>query len=115
MKQHVNIDPGVHSSLNLDQLAPGTPITPIPTVPTLPTITEGKIPDQSSSGDSSGGSVSDLKNNLIKNPRLDEIRQQDGGRVRRESTPVEPDFNNAASKYHMLIFSNRLLYSFGLT
>lgn len=45
MKQPLNIDPGVHSSFNLDQLAPGTPITPIPTVPTLPTIAEVKNPE----------------------------------------------------------------------
>lgn len=83
MKQHVNIDPGVHSSLNLDQLAPGTPITPIPTVPTLPTIAEGRIPEYNGS-DSSNGSATDLKANL-KNPRIAEITHQEGGRVRRDS------------------------------
>ncbi|KRT80991.1 membrane transporter [Oryctes borbonicus] len=76
-KQPLNIDPGVHSSFNLDQLAPGTPITPIPTVPTLPTIAEVKIPEQSaSSGNSSSDSAGDLK---AKNPRIGEIKQQDGG------------------------------------
>ncbi|GAB6029793.1 hypothetical protein CHUAL_005507 [Chamberlinius hualienensis] len=39
----INLEPGVHSSLNLDQFGrvPETPVTP------LPTIAEGRIPDQS--------------------------------------------------------------------
>jgi hypothetical protein len=63
MKLPLNIDPGVHSSFNLDQLVPGTPITPVPTMAVLPTITEVKVPDHSSSSNnsSSGGSASDLK------------------------------------------------------
>lgn len=78
MKQPLNIDPGVHSSLNLDQLAPGTPITPIPTVPTLPTITESKVPDnsESSGSPSPGESTADIKTK--KNPRVNEIRSQEG-------------------------------------
>lgn len=43
LKMPINIDPGVHSSFNLDQLVPGTPINALPTVPTLPTITEAKV------------------------------------------------------------------------
>lgn len=43
LKMPINIDPGVHSSFNLDQLVPGTPVNPLPTVPTLPTITEAKV------------------------------------------------------------------------
>ncbi|XP_059482232.1 monocarboxylate transporter 2 isoform X2 [Neocloeon triangulifer] len=39
LKMPINIDPGVHSSFNLDQLIPGTPVTPNPT---LPTISESK-------------------------------------------------------------------------
>ncbi|RZF33544.1 hypothetical protein LSTR_LSTR008190 [Laodelphax striatellus] len=63
MKMPINIDPGVHSSFNLDQLVPGTPITPVPTMAVLPTITEAKAPDQSgSSGNSSSGSATELKN-----------------------------------------------------
>lgn len=63
MKLPLNIDPGVHSSFNLDQLVPGTPITPVPTMAMLPTITEVKVPEQSGSSNnsSSGGSASDLK------------------------------------------------------
>ncbi|KAH9630090.1 hypothetical protein HF086_004796 [Spodoptera exigua] len=44
----LNIDPGVHSSLNLEALArvPTVPNMPgVPTVPTLPTITEAKVAD----------------------------------------------------------------------
>lgn len=64
LKMPINIDPGVHSSFNLDQLVPGTPLTPVPTVPTLPTISEVKVPEQSgSSGASSSGSTADLKAN----------------------------------------------------
>lgn len=71
MKQPLNIDPGVHSSLNLDQLAPGTPITPIPTVPTLPTIAEVKVVEPSgSSGSPSPGE----SQNEIKHPRLLELK-----------------------------------------
>ncbi|XP_018331378.1 monocarboxylate transporter 4 isoform X2 [Agrilus planipennis] len=87
MKTPLNIDPGVHSSLNLDQLAPGTPITPIPTVPTLPTITEGKADIHGSSGDSSGGSAAELKAQLNKKPRVEEIKQQELPKaIRRAST-----------------------------
>ncbi|XP_014278918.1 monocarboxylate transporter 9 isoform X4 [Halyomorpha halys] len=62
MKMPINIDPGVHSSFNLNELVPGTPITPVPTMAVLPTITEAKIPEQSgSSGSSSSGSATELK------------------------------------------------------
>jgi len=64
MKMPINIDPGVHSSFNLDQLVPGTPITPVPTLAVLPTITEAKVTEQSgSSGNSDNGSTADLKSN----------------------------------------------------
>ncbi|XP_028165841.1 monocarboxylate transporter 12 isoform X3 [Ostrinia furnacalis] len=46
LKAPLNIDPGVHSSLNLEALArvPTVPNMPgVPTVPTLPTITEAKV------------------------------------------------------------------------
>ncbi|XP_045485559.1 monocarboxylate transporter 4 isoform X1 [Pieris rapae] len=49
MKAPLNIDPGVHSSLNLEALArvPTLPNMPnVPTVPTLPTITEARVPDE---------------------------------------------------------------------
>uniref|UniRef100_A0A1B6MCW1 Major facilitator superfamily (MFS) profile domain-containing protein n=1 Tax=Graphocephala atropunctata TaxID=36148 RepID=A0A1B6MCW1_9HEMI len=62
MKMPINVDPGVHSSFNLDQLVPGTPITPVPTMAVLPTITEAKVTEQSgSSGNSDNGSTPDLR------------------------------------------------------
>ncbi|XP_034952770.1 monocarboxylate transporter 12 isoform X2 [Chelonus insularis] len=66
MKMPINIDPGVHSSFNLDQLVPGTPLTPVPTVPTLPTISEVKVQEHSSSGATSKSGSEDLKNSMIK-------------------------------------------------
>ncbi|XP_012215022.1 monocarboxylate transporter 9 isoform X3 [Linepithema humile] len=56
MKMPINIDPGVHSSFNLDQLVP------VPTVPTLPTISEVKVQEHSSSGHTSDSGSMDLKN-----------------------------------------------------
>lgn len=63
MKMPINIDPGVHSSFNLDQLVPGTPITPVPTMAVLPTITEVKAPEQSgsSTNNSSPNNGAELK------------------------------------------------------
>ncbi|XP_076665805.1 monocarboxylate transporter 9 isoform X2 [Andrena cerasifolii] len=55
MKMPINIDPGVHSSFNLDQLVP------VPTVPTLPTISEVKVQEHSSSGATSNSGSMDLK------------------------------------------------------
>ncbi|XP_058802203.1 uncharacterized protein LOC131670544 [Phymastichus coffea] len=67
MKMPINVDPGVHSSFNLDQLVPGTPLTPVPTVPTLPTISEVKVQEHSSSGaTSNSGSAQDLKSSSVK-------------------------------------------------
>ncbi|XP_015610387.1 monocarboxylate transporter 3 isoform X3 [Cephus cinctus] len=66
MKMPINVDPGVHSSFNLDQLVPGTPLTPVPTVPTLPTISEVKVQEHSSSGTTSASGSMDLKNTSAK-------------------------------------------------
>lgn len=43
----MNVDPGVHSSLNLEALArvPTVPNMGLPAAPTLPTITEAKVTD----------------------------------------------------------------------
>ncbi|KAJ8969484.1 hypothetical protein NQ317_011490 [Molorchus minor] len=92
-KQPLNIDPGVHSSLNLDQLAPGTPITPIPTVATLPTITEVKVTEHSgSSGTPSPKDSQEIKG--VKNPRLEGIQRE--ARVRRDSdNSMEVNSQNA--------------------
>ncbi|KMQ96501.1 monocarboxylate transporter 3-like isoform x2 protein [Lasius niger] len=76
MKMPINIDPGVHSSFNLDQLVPGTPLTPVPTVPTLPTISEVKVQEHSSSGHTSDSGSMDLKNisNKSKSKIIDETK-----------------------------------------
>ncbi|XP_033229392.1 monocarboxylate transporter 14 isoform X2 [Belonocnema kinseyi] len=60
MKMPINVDPGVHSSFNLDQLVP------VPTVPTLPTISEAKVQELSSSGATSNSGSLDLKNSSTK-------------------------------------------------
>lgn len=94
MKQPLNIDPGVHSSFNLDQLAPGTPITPIPTVPTLPTIAEVKVQEHSgSSGGSSVGSTNELRS--VKNPRVDGLKQET--KIPRRVSEDNTDTNNVAA------------------
>lgn len=73
-KLPLNIDPGVHSSFNLDELVgnTGSPITPIPTMAVLPTIKEVKAPEQSGSSNSSsnagsGELKSDKKDNKTDN------------------------------------------------
>lgn len=61
LKMPLNVDPGVHSSFNLDQLVPGTSMPSVPTMPVLPTITEalpkiaesGSIPGSESSREGS--------------------------------------------------------------
>ncbi|XP_026743840.1 monocarboxylate transporter 12 isoform X3 [Trichoplusia ni] len=66
LKAPLNIDPGVHSSLNLEALArvPTVPNMPgVPTVPTLPTITEAKVADDG--GDKKKGE----NGNLTVNPQ----------------------------------------------
>ncbi|KAK9880173.1 hypothetical protein WA026_010046 [Henosepilachna vigintioctopunctata] len=94
MKQPINIDPGVHSSLNLDQLAPGTPITPIPTVPTLPTIAEVKVTDhyESSNSPSPRNSSDEIRNKKIS--RVDEIKNVE----KRMDTGSPSEFNQQSSK-----------------
>lgn len=78
MKLPLNIDPGVHSSFNLDQLVPGTPITPVPTMAVLPTISEVKVPEHSGSSNnsSSGGSASDLK--IEKEKKKTDVIKEEG-------------------------------------
>lgn len=63
-KQPLNRDPGVHSSLALDQLAAGSNIAGIPTVPTLPTITEARAIEHSGSSGSPSPreSITEIKN-----------------------------------------------------
>ncbi|XP_065156423.1 monocarboxylate transporter 14 isoform X2 [Atheta coriaria] len=88
-KQPLNIDPGVHSSFNLDQLGPGTPMSTIPTVPTLPTITEVKMQEVNSGTNSSSGSHSELLKNS-RNTRVEEMKNGDG---RKGSTDSSGEFD----------------------
>ncbi|XP_025207617.1 uncharacterized protein LOC112603314 isoform X2 [Melanaphis sacchari] len=83
-KLPLNIDPGVHSSFNLDELVGGTgsPMTPIPTMAVLPTIKEVKAPEQSGSSNSSsnagsGDLKSDKKDNKVENSKS-EVPEQNG-------------------------------------
>ncbi len=78
MKLPLNIDPGVHSSFNLDQLVPGTPITPVPTMAVLPTITEVKVPEHSGSSNnsSSSGSTNNLKSEKDNKKRAEIITEE---------------------------------------
>lgn len=55
LKTPLNADPGVHSSLALDQIAQGGQIHP---VATLPTITESKVQDANGNGTPSSGEQS---------------------------------------------------------
>ncbi|XP_026274709.1 uncharacterized protein LOC113203957 isoform X3 [Frankliniella occidentalis] len=103
LKMPINIDPGVHSSFNLDQLVPGTPVNPLPTVPTLPTITEAKVQEVKDAANSNGADmrppevprgrkksrVEDLKeeDELLRRDLIKQEREHD----RRVSTPEAPN------------------------
>ncbi|XP_050497634.1 monocarboxylate transporter 3 isoform X2 [Diabrotica virgifera virgifera] len=82
-KQPINRDPGVHSSLALDQLAAGSNITPIPTVPTLPTITEAKVTEHSGSSGtpSPRESITEMKSGK----KVENGPSETSQRVRRDS------------------------------
>jgi hypothetical protein len=78
-KLPLNIDPGVHSSFNLDELvgSNGSPITPIPTMAVLPTIKEVKAPEQSGSSNSSSNAGSgEFKSDKKDNSKLNEVPEQ---------------------------------------
>lgn len=82
-KLPLNIDPGVHSSFNLDELVTTggnqSPITPIPTMAVLPTIKEVKAPEQSGSSNSSSNAGSgELKSDKKDNSKPDEVAGQNG-------------------------------------
>ncbi|VVC31577.1 Hypothetical protein CINCED_3A004850 [Cinara cedri] len=85
-KLPLNIDPGVHSSFNLDELvgSTGSPITPIPTMAVLPTIKEVKAPEQSGSSNSSSNAGSgelksdNKKDNTTNENSKPQIPEQNG-------------------------------------
>ncbi|XP_034252721.1 monocarboxylate transporter 3 isoform X3 [Thrips palmi] len=99
LKMPINIDPGVHSSFNLDQLVPGTPVNPLPTVPTLPTITEAKVQEAKDGANEmrppdvprgrKKSRVEDLKeeDEMLRRDLIKQEREHD----RRVSTPEAPN------------------------
>ncbi|KAJ1531849.1 hypothetical protein ONE63_000500 [Megalurothrips usitatus] len=77
LKMPINIDPGVHSSFNLDQLVPGTPVNPLPTVPTLPTITEAKVQEaKDASANGADARPSDVPRGRKKS-RVEDLKEED--------------------------------------
>ncbi|XP_043278696.1 monocarboxylate transporter 3 isoform X2 [Venturia canescens] len=95
MKMPINVDPGVHSSFNLDQLVP------VPTVPTLPTISEVKVQEHSSSGaTSNSGSLDQLKSSVKSKSRrgIDETKDAKDGAEKLESEFNKPVMPRNASQ-----------------
>lgn len=78
-KLPLNIDPGVHSSFNLDELvgSTGSPITPIPTMAVLPTIREVKAPEQSGSSNSSSNAGSGEFKSDKKDGKKDNLKSEE--------------------------------------
>lgn len=64
LKMPINADPGVHSSLALDQLAQQTNL---PSVPTLPTITESKVQENQNNGHANTGNRNRSSNSESEN------------------------------------------------
>ncbi|XP_063699919.1 monocarboxylate transporter 14-like [Culicoides brevitarsis] len=95
LKMPVNADPGVHSSLALDQLAQPN----LPSVPTLPTITESKVQETKNNGHANGNhrnrssnSESDqpeaLNSQLPRNSSQPAFATQQTGLPKNTSVPV---------------------------
>lgn len=97
-KLPLNIDPGVHSSFNLDELvgSTGSPITPIPTMAVLPTIKEVKAPEQSGSSNSSSnagsGELKSDKKDKKENSKPD-VPEQNGDKPVNGDKPGETNEN----------------------
>lgn len=94
-KLPLNIDPGVHSSFNLDELvnSTGSPITPIPTMAVLPTIKEVKAPEQSGSSNSSSNAGSgELKSDKKENSKT-EVLEQNGDKPANGETNENGELN----------------------
>lgn len=91
MKLPLNIDPGVHSSFNLDELVPGTPITPVPTMAVLPTITEVKVPEYNSSNSGSGSSDSSASDVKTDDKKTNEQQSDGVNSTTNEKTDGEKD------------------------
>jgi len=91
-KLPLNIDPGVHSSFNLDELVnnTGSPMTPIPTMAVLPTIKEVKAPEQSGSSNSSSNAGSGELKSDKKQP---EVSEQNDEKLTNGEKPAEVNGN----------------------
>ncbi|XP_035732587.1 monocarboxylate transporter 3-like isoform X2 [Vespa mandarinia] len=93
MKMPINIDPGVHSSFNLDQLVP------VPTVPTLPTISEVKVQEHSSSGATSNSGSMDLKSASTKSRSKKNLNEKDKDTIEKpEGDIIKPIIPRNASQ-----------------
>lgn len=82
LKLPINVDPGVHSSLALDQLAKEN----LPSVPTLPTISESKVQEYNNGTVNSGA-----HRNRNSNSESDPVDHTDASKIPRNSS--QPAFN----------------------
>lgn len=102
-KLPLNIDPGVHSSFNLDELvnSTGSPITPIPTMAVLPTIKEVKAPEQSGSSNSSSnagsGELKSDKKDKKEESKPEELPEKNGEKVANGSEKL-PETNGLTTE-----------------
>ncbi|CAH0720124.1 unnamed protein product, partial [Brenthis ino] len=90
MKAPLNIDPGVHSSLNLEALArvPTIPNMPgVPTVPTLPTITEARIDENGEKKKRENGSANAQAQQISRNVSSPAFSAQAPGLPKNGSVP----------------------------
>ncbi|KAL0830433.1 hypothetical protein ABMA28_002604 [Loxostege sticticalis] len=91
LKAPLNVDPGVHSSLNLEALArvPTVPNMPgVPTVPTLPTITEARVAeDNGLKKKSENGSAPNADKHMSRNVSSPAFSAQAPGLPKNGSVP----------------------------
>ncbi|XP_063622052.1 monocarboxylate transporter 3 isoform X5 [Cydia splendana] len=86
----LNVDPGVHSSLNLEALArvPTVPNMPgVPTVPTLPTITEARVVDDNGDRKKGENGVTNGGNQMSRNVSSPAFSAQAPGLPKNGSVP----------------------------
>ncbi|XP_063362461.1 monocarboxylate transporter 3 isoform X7 [Cydia amplana] len=90
LKAPLNVDPGVHSSLNLEALArvPTVPNMPgVPTVPTLPTITEARVTDDNGDKKKGENGVTNGGNQMSRNVSSPAFSSQAPGLPKNGSVP----------------------------
>lgn len=107
-KLPLNIDPGVHSSFNLDELvnSTGSPITPIPTMAVLPTIKEVKAPEQSGSSNSSSNAGSGELKSDKKDNKQQEVSEQNDDKLTNGEKPTEANGNGDLNETKVTIPRN---------